>query len=77
MKAEFIAETEVARELSWISEFMQCLSIAELPPIIISFLLPDNQGALSLSKNNDFKLQIKHIYARERFIAQMIEFGRV
>ena len=38
-------------------------------------LLGDNQGALALARNNDFRARIKHIHAQERFITDMVERG--
>lgn len=73
-EAEFIAGTEAARELIWIKAFLTTLNIIlEFTP----HLLGDNQGALALAKKNDFRPRTKHIHARERYIAQMVESGNV
>lgn len=73
-EAEFIAGTEAARELTWILSFLTTLNIILGPT---PHLIGDNQGALALAKNNDFRPRTKHIHARERYIAQMVDSGNV
>lgn len=69
-EAEFIAGTEAAKELMWIINFMEEVTSGEnMNP----YLLGDNQGALALARNNEFRARTKHIHARERFITHMVD----
>lgn len=70
-EAEFISGTEAAKELSWLIGFLEGINSDVPDPV----LLGDNQGALALAKNNDFRAQTKHIHARERYIAHMVQEG--
>lgn len=71
-EAEFIAGTEAARELAWIISFCEDL----VYKVGMPFLLGDNQGALAMARNNDFRPRTKHIHARERYITEMVQQGR-
>lgn len=71
-EAEFIAETEAARELSWIVGFLQSISLSDdLRPVLFG----DSKGAFALARHNVFHPCTKHIHARERIIAHMVESG--
>ena len=52
--------------------FLQAIDHAEFNPR----LLGDNKGALALAKDNAYRPRTKHIYARERFITQMVQSGQ-
>lgn len=73
-EAEYIARTEAAKEVSWI---LSLLSDIGLTLTSIPYLLGDNQGALAMAKNNDFRPRTKHIHVRKRFITDMVTKGSV
>lgn len=57
-KAEYIAQTHVAKELVWLCTFIGKLTTPFMEPITLHC---DNQGAIMLSKDNKFHTHTKHI----------------
>ena len=82
-EAEYMAITEVAKEVIWIRQLMsELLAVlhqsqarsrsVRLPPATI---WTDNQAAKSISENDTFHSRTKHIDIRHRFIQQGIAQG--
>lgn len=71
-EAEYIAGNEGAKEIVWLSRFINELGVKfEHGPL----LLGDNQGALKLIKNPEFHQRTKHIDIKYHFIREKFEEG--
>ena len=60
-KAKYIAESHAAKEGIWLK----------------SFIMADNQGAISLAKDNKFHARTKHINLWYHFVCEAVEEGRI
>ena len=58
MEAEYIAETHVAKEGIWLKSFVREIVGEKMGPLTV---MADNQGVISLAKNNKFHAHTKHI----------------
>lgn len=72
-KAEFIAGTDAAKAMQCIVNFLESFNIPERNPHLIG----DNQGALALARNSNFRLRTKHIHTGERYIVHLVETGNL
>jgi hypothetical protein len=68
-EAEYIAITEVSKELLWIKKFLQKLGFQQEKYV----LYYDSQSAIYLSKNSTFHSQSKHIDVRYHWIRDALE----
>lgn len=73
-EAEYIAETEAAKEAIWLRRLLQHFNY--LGPITVT-IKGDNRGALALAKNPEFHARTKHIDIRYHFVRQKVEEGLV
>ena len=71
-EAEFIPDTEAARELMWILGFLDNIGISEKSLVLFG----DNKGALALARRHVYRPRTKHIHVRERYITHMVESGQ-
>jgi|ERR1700722_4537967 len=68
-ESEYIGLTHVLKEILWVRQFLgKLISKFTMP----TKLLSDNQGAITLAKNNKFHAQSKHIDIRYHFIREAI-----
>ena len=76
MKAEYMALTDVAKEIKWIRQLFDELNygIVSRPPTILRM---DNQEALALAKNPVNHSRSKHIDIKYHFIRETIAEGIV
>ncbi|GJV02855.1 retrotransposon protein, putative, ty1-copia subclass [Tanacetum coccineum] len=68
-EAEYIALTEVVKEVIWLKGLLEELGI-ELNTVAVNC---DNQGAIHLSRNHVFHERTKHINVRYHFIREVLE----
>ena len=73
-EAEYIMQTHVAKEELWLHSFLRELRSAPDDPLILNC---DNQGAITLAKDNKFHAHTKHIDVCYHFIRQAVEDGKV
>ena len=73
-KAEYIAQTHVAKEALWLHSFLWELCSAPNDPLILNC---DNQEAIALAKDNKFHVHTKHIDVCYHFIHKAVEDGKV
>ena len=73
-KAEYIAQTHMAKEALWLHSFLWELRSMPDDPLILNC---DNQGAIALAKDNKFHTHTKHIDMCYRFIHEAVEDGKV
>jgi hypothetical protein len=72
-EAEYIAETHAAKEAMWLRTLISEITEQGGPLTIMG----DNQGAITLAKDNKFHSQMKHIDLRYHFIREAVEDGKV
>jgi hypothetical protein len=70
-EAEFIALTDVARELLWIQPIYQFLGFSNIQGATI--ILEDNMPVINLALNQQTKGRTKHFNVKVKFIAELIE----
>jgi hypothetical protein len=70
-ESEFIALTDVARELLWIQPIYTFLGITGVNEY--SIILEDNLPVINLALNQQTKGRTKHLNVKVKFIAQLIE----
>ena len=68
-EAEYIALTHAAKEAVWLRTFLSELRGVPYGPVLIDC---DNQGVISLSKDNRFHARMKHINIRYHFIRECV-----
>ena len=73
-EAEYIVQTHAAKEALWLCSFLQELCSAPDDPLILNC---DNQGAITLAKDNKFHVHTKHIDMCYHFIREVVEDGKV
>ena len=73
-EAEYIAETEAAKEAIWLRRLLQHFNYSG--PITVT-IKGDNRGALALAKNPEFHARTKHIDIRYHFVRQKVEEGLI
>jgi hypothetical protein len=73
-EAEYIAQTHAAKEALYLRTFVAeiCMKISN--PVTINC---DNQGAITLSKDNKFHARTKHIDIRYHFIREAVGDGKI
>ena len=72
-EAEYIAQTHAAKEGIWLRSFIKEIQ-GEEKPLTISC---DNQGAITLVKDNKFHARMKHIDLQYHFICEAVEDGKI
>ena len=73
-KAEYIMQMCVAKEGLWLHSFMWELHSTPDDPLIVNC---DNQGMITLTKDNKFHMCTKHIDMHYHFICEAVEDGKV
>jgi hypothetical protein len=73
-KAKYIAETHAAKEAMWLRTFVSKITGQRNGPLTI---MGDNQGAITLAKDNKFHSWTKHIDLRYYFIHEVVEDEKV
>ena len=73
-KAEYIMQMHTAKEVLWLCSFLQELRSAPDDPLILNC---DNQGVITLTKDNKFHACTKHIDMRYHFICKAVEDEKV
>ena len=69
IEAEFIAITEACKELLWVKNFLQELSVVQDKYL----LFVDGQSAIYLGKNSTFHSRSKHINMRYHWIRDALD----
>src|SRR5260370_22787339 len=69
-----MALTHAAKEAMWIQEFLYDINF---PPIFVTTILGDNQGALALAINPTFHSRMKHIHVCQHYIRECVEEGSI
>jgi hypothetical protein len=70
-ESEFIALTDVAKELLWIQPIYHFLGIQNITDCTI--IMEDNLPVINLALNQQTKGRTKHLNVKVKFIAQLIE----
>ena len=73
-KAEYIAETHVAKEGICLKSFVKEIIGQETGALT---MMVDNQGEISLTKDNKFHARTKHINLWYHFVHEAVEEGRI
>ena len=73
-KAEYNVQTHVAKEGLWLCSFLQELHSTPDDPLIINC---NNQGVITLAKDNKFHMHTKHIDMCYHFIHEVVEDGKI
>ena len=73
-EAEYMALSEVVKELKFIVQFLQTMNIEVELPITVYV---DNVGAISLSNNRTNSDRTKHIDIRTSFVKEYQEDGKI
>ena len=73
-KAEYIALTHAMKEALWLKSFADKIREPLGKPISINC---DNQGAITLAKDNKFYSRTKHINLRYHFIREVVEDNKI
>jgi len=71
-EAEFIALTDVAREILWIQPIYSFLGFIHIKQATI--ILEDNMPVINLALNQQTKGRTKHLNVKVKFIAELIEY---
>ena len=74
MEAEYVAETNMAKEALWLQSFINEVTGIDYRPLTIRC---NNQGAMVLAKDNKFHLRTKHINLRYHFIHEAVKDGKI
>ena len=72
-EAEYVATTEVAKEMIWLQFFMEELG----HPQKDNYLFTDSQSVIHLAKNSALHSKTKHIQLRYHFIQSVLEDGKL
>ena len=74
VEAEYVAATHAAKEAVWLRRL-----IGELSPSLLcgTLLLCDNQAALKLATDDNYRARTKHINIRYHYIRQVISSGDI
>jgi hypothetical protein len=70
-EAEFIALTDVAKEILWIQPIYNFLGYSDIQKATI--ILEDNMPVINLALNQQTKGRTKHLNVKVKFIAELIE----
>jgi len=73
-KAEYIALSEVAREVRWLRSLFYELGFAQVQPTKI---LGNNEGSIALAKNPQFHKWAKHIRVQYHSIREQVQKGEI
>jgi hypothetical protein len=72
-EAEFIALTEVTKEVLWIQPIFKFLGYRDIEKLTVIY--EDNMPVINLALNQQTKGRTKHLSVKVRFIAELIEKG--
>ncbi len=73
-KAEYIALSEVAREVRWLRSLFYELGFAQVQPTKI---LGNNEGSIALAKNPQFHKRAKYIGVQYHSIREQVQKGEI
>ena len=73
-EAEYITQTHAAKEVLWLHSFLQELHSMPDDLLILNY---NNQGVITLTKDNKFHTCTKHIDVHYHFIREAVEDGNV
>ena len=73
-EAEYIVQMYMAKEALWLRSFLRELRSAPDDPLILNC---DNQGVITLTKDNKFHACTKHIDMCYHFVREVVEDGKV
>ena len=73
-EAEYVAMTNVLKDILWLRNLIAEIHVPITTPTPLHC---DNQGAIALTLNNKFHLQMKHIDIRYHFIQEAVENDHV
>lgn len=73
-ESEYIALTDVCKELTWIKEVLRAFDITSTDPTTV---LTDSQSCISMIRNQRFSHRSKHIDVRYHYLKQQVEIGNV
>jgi hypothetical protein len=73
-EAEYIAKTHAAKEGIWLKSFVREIVGEKIGPLT---MMADNQGAISLAKDNKFHAHTKHIDLQYHFIHEAVEDKKI
>jgi hypothetical protein len=74
MEAEYVAATNLLKDVIWLQNLISEIRAPIVGPTII---LCNNQGAITLTQNNKFHPHTKHIDIRYHFIQKAVNDGKI
>ena len=73
-EAEYVMETPASKEGIWLKTFIKEIIGSDISPLTIK---ADNQGTISLAKDNRFHAQTKHVDLQYHFVCEVVKDGKV
>ena len=74
IEAEYVAETHAAKEALWLKTFVNEVTGIVTKPLTV---ICNNQGAMSLAKDNKFHSCTKHIDLHYHFVCEAVEDRKI
>jgi hypothetical protein len=75
-EAKYIGQTNATKEAIWLQGFLKQIDPGD-PGLGATIIYGDNQGAITLAKNNQFHGRVKHIDIQHHFVREKLAEGRI
>jgi hypothetical protein len=75
-EAEYIGQTNATKEAIWLQGFLKQIDPGD-PGLGATIIYGDNQGAITLAKNDQFHGRVKHIDIQHHFVREKLAEGRI
>jgi hypothetical protein len=75
-EAEYIGQTNTTKEAIWLQGFLKQINPGD-PGLGATIIYGDNQGAITLAKNDQFHGRVKYIDIQHHFVREKLAEGRI